>query len=88
MYRRMIKSKNFAITLQQNIIQIIENRYEPIEEPKEQINRILIKKKLAVKVIMVCRTILAHKFRTRFGFQTVCHFNRRTFSVNKNNKFI
>ena len=84
----MIKSKNFAITLQQNIIQIIENRYEPIEEPKEQINRILIKKKLAVKVIMVCRTILAHKFRTRFGFQTVFHINRRTFSVNKNNKFI
>ena len=42
-------------------------RYELVEEPKKQSNRFLIDEKLADKVIMDCRTTLAHKFRTRLG---------------------
>ena len=32
-------------------------------------NTIELVKKIAVKVIMDCKKILAHKFRTRFGFK-------------------
>ena len=46
-----------------------KHRYEPVEEPKKQGNRIFIKEKLAIKVIMDCRTTLAHEFRTRLGFK-------------------
>ena len=34
-----------------------------------QFNTIFIDKKLAIKVIMDCRTTSAHKFRTRLGFK-------------------
>ena len=40
-----------------------------MEEPEKQCNRIFIDEKLAVKVIMDCRTTSAHKFRTRLGFK-------------------
>ena len=43
--------------------------YELVEEPKKQVNRIFIKEKLAIKLIMDCRTTSAHKFRTRLGFK-------------------
>ena len=46
-----------------------KQRYELIEEPKKQVNKIFISKKLAIKVIMDCRTTSAHKFRTRLGFK-------------------
>ena len=46
--------------LQQNIIQITENKYELGEEPKKQVNRVFIDEKLTVKVIMDCR-----RFRAR-----------------------
>ena len=55
--------------LQQNIIQITENKYELGEEPKKQVNRVFIDEKLAVKVIMDCRRTMAHKFRTRLVFK-------------------
>ena len=42
---------------------------ELVEEPKKQINRISIDKKLAIQVIMDCRTTSAHKFRTRLAFK-------------------
>ena len=42
-----------------------EHRYEQVEEPKKHVNRIIIGKKLAIKVIIDCRTTLAHKFGTR-----------------------
>ena len=42
-----------------------KHKYELVEEPKKQVNGIFIYKKLAVKVIMGCRTISAHKFRPR-----------------------
>ena len=44
-------------------------RYELIEEPKKQINRIIIDEKGAIKVITDCRTTSAHKFGTRLGFK-------------------
>ena len=46
-----------------------KQRYELIEEPKKQVNKIFISKKLAIKVIMDCRTTSAHKFRIRLIFK-------------------
>ena len=46
-----------------------KHKYELVEEPNKQWNRILIHEKLAIKVIMDCRTTLAHKFGTRLGFK-------------------
>ena len=46
-----------------------KHRYEPVEEPKKQVNRIFIDEKLASKVIMDCKTTSAHKFRTGLGFK-------------------
>ena len=43
--------------------------YEVVEEPKKQVITIFINEKLAVKVIMDCRTTSAHKFRARLGFK-------------------
>ena len=40
-----------------------------LKEPKKQINRTSIDEKLAIKVIMDCRTTMAHNFRTRLGFK-------------------
>ena len=47
----------------------INYRYEIVEEPKKQVNRIFIDEKLAIKVIMDCRATSAHKFRRRLGFK-------------------
>ena len=44
-----------------------KHRYELVEEPKKQVNRIFVDEKLAIKVIMDCRTTMAHKFRARLG---------------------
>ena len=47
-----------------------QHRYELVEEPKKQLNIIFIDEKLAIKIILDCRTHqLTHKFRTRFGFK-------------------
>ena len=46
-----------------------KHRYELVEEPKKQCNRIFIDEKLAIKVIVDCRTKSSHKFRTRLGFK-------------------
>ena len=46
-----------------------KHRYELVEEPKKQVNRIFIDEKLAIEVIMDCRTTSAHKFRTTLGFK-------------------
>ena len=46
-----------------------KHRYELEDEPKKQPNRIFTHKKLATKVIMVCRTTAAYKFRTRLQFK-------------------
>ena len=46
-----------------------KHRYELVEEPKKQCNRIFIDEKLAIKVIMDCRKTPAHKFRTRLRFK-------------------
>ena len=43
-----------------------KHKYELVEEPKKQYNRISIYKKLAIKVIMDSRTTSAQKFRSRF----------------------
>ena len=44
-------------------------RHEVVEEQKKQIDKTSIDEKSAIKVIMDCRTTLAHKFRTRLGFK-------------------
>ena len=46
-----------------------KHRYELVEEPKKRVNRIFIDEKLAIKVIMDCRTTPAHNFRARLGFK-------------------
>ena len=46
-----------------------KHSYELLDEPRKQCNRIFIDAKLAVKVILDCRTVRAHKFRTRLGFK-------------------
>ena len=46
-----------------------KHRYELAEEAQNYANRIFIDEKLAIKVIMDCRTTMAHKFRTRLGFK-------------------
>ena len=46
-----------------------KQRYELVEEPKKQVNRVFIDKKIAMEVLMDCRTVSAHKFRTRLGFK-------------------
>ena len=46
-----------------------KDRYELVGEPKKEVNRIFIDEKLAIKVIMDCRTTYSHNFRTRLVFQ-------------------
>ena len=46
-----------------------KHRYELIEEPQKQPNRIFICKELAAKVIVNCRITETHNFRTRLGFK-------------------
>ena len=46
-----------------------KHRYELVEEPKKQVNRIFINGKLAIKLIMDFTTTSANKFRTRLGFK-------------------
>ena len=46
-----------------------KNRYELVVKPKKQCNRSFINRKLAIKVIMDCRTATVHKFKTRLGFK-------------------
>ena len=47
----------------------IKHWYELVTKPKKQCNVIFTDKKIAVRVIMVCRTIFANKFRTRLVFK-------------------
>ena len=42
-----------------------KHRYVLADKPKKQVNGIFIEKKLAIKVIMDCRTTVSHKVRTR-----------------------
>ena len=65
--------KNIEEGLHHKILQEITIKYNPyyrkhrwklVEESKKQVNRIFIHKKLTVKVIMDCRTTMAHKFKT------------------------
>ena len=75
----MIKSKNIEERLDHKNLQEItdlkynlnhrKHRYKLVEEPKKQSKRIFIDKKLAIKVIMDCRTTSVHKFRTTLGFK-------------------
>ena len=46
-----------------------KRKYEIVEDPKKQVNRIFIDEKLTIKVIMDCKTTSPHKFRTRLEFK-------------------
>ena len=66
-----------------------KHRYELVEEPKKQANRIFINEKLEIKVIMDCRAKSVHKFRTRLGFkQYDVILIKKQSMLTKNNKFI
>ena len=45
-----------------------KHRYEVLHEPEKQ-PTVFIQKELALKEIISCRTIAAHKFRTTLGFK-------------------
>ena len=45
------------------------HRYELADVQKKQSNKSFVDKKLAIKVIIDCRTIAAHKFNTRLEFK-------------------
>ena len=51
-----------------------KHRYEPVDEPKKQSDRIFIDKELAIKVIIGCTKIVVQKFRTRLGFVPMMQF--------------
>ena len=53
----------------------------------KQVNRTFMDEKLATKVIMDCRTISAHKLRSRLGLKQY-DVNKTTISINENNEFI
>ena len=46
-----------------------KHRYEPVEEPKKQVNIIFADKTLEIKVNMDCRTTATHKFKIRLKFK-------------------
>ena len=46
-----------------------KHRHELVDQPTKQYNRIFIDEKLAVKVIMDCRTTSTHKFEKILGFK-------------------
>ena len=46
-----------------------KHRYKLENEPKKQPNRFFLEKELATKVIMDCKAIAAHKFKTRLGLK-------------------
>ena len=48
---------------------MIKHKYELVEEPKKQCNRICIDEKLAIKVIMDCKITSAYKFRKGLSFK-------------------
>ena len=48
-----------------------KHRYELVNETKKQCSIIFIDKDITIKVIMECRTTLAHKFRTRLGLNNM-----------------
>ena len=45
-----------------------KQRYELVDEPNKQSNIIFIDGRLAIKVIMECKTTSAHKYKTRLRF--------------------
>ena len=46
-----------------------KHRLELVDEQKKQPNRIFINKESIIKVIIDCRTMAVHKFRTILGFK-------------------
>ena len=46
-----------------------KHRLELVDEQKKQPNRIFINKESMIKLIIDCRTMAVHKFRTRLGFK-------------------
>ena len=46
-----------------------KHRFELVDEQKKQPNRIFINKESMIKLIIDCRTMAVHKFRTRLGFK-------------------
>ena len=46
-----------------------EHRYELVDEPKKQPNRIFLHEDLEIKIIMDCRTPESCKFKRKLGFK-------------------
>ena len=74
----MVKWKTYKEGLDYKNLQEITTKYNPnyrkhryvlADKPKTQVNGIFIEKKLAIKVIMDCRTTVSHKVRTTLGLK-------------------
>ena len=61
--------KNLPVTSIKYLSDYRKRRYELEQGPKKQPIRIIIHEELATKVIMDCRTTVAHKFRARLAFK-------------------
>ena len=64
-YRRGIRSQKFEKGYSK--IDHRKHRSQLVDSSKKQPNRIFIHKKVAIKVIMDCRTTAAHNFKQGFG---------------------
>ena len=68
-YKKHIEKGLDHKNLQVNIVIYLsdprKHRYEPVDKPKKQHNRVFLDKELTAKVIMDFRTVAAHKFRTK-----------------------
>ena len=56
--------KNLRVTTSKYLSNYRKQRYEIVNKPKKRPNRIFIDKKLAIEIIMDCRTTSAHRLRT------------------------
>ena len=68
-YRKGLDHKNLIEITTKYDSNHSKYRCELVEEPTKQLNRIFKNKKLAVKLIMYCRKISAHEFKSRLGFK-------------------
>ena len=64
-----IEEGNLLVTIVNYPSAYRKHRYELVDEPKKEPNKIFKHNELGIKVIMDCRTTAAHKFRARLGLK-------------------
>ena len=69
-YKRRIRYNNLWEIITKYHSDHKKHKYKLVDESKKHSNRIFVKEKFALKVIMDCRTIVAHKLKQkRLGFK-------------------